>query len=106
MSTKKEFVDHIIEQLAELGDVYCRSMMGEYIVYYGGKIAAYVCDNRLLVKPVESAKALMADPIYEPPYAGAKDMLLVEDVDDKDFLLKLFRAMYDELPAPKPKKKK
>lgn len=106
MSTRKEYLNFIIEQLSELEEITYRSMMGEYIIYYREKIAAYICDDRLLVKPVESAKTLMPDAPYEPPYEGAKEMLLVEDVDSKEFLTGLFEAMYDELPAPKPKKKK
>ncbi len=106
MSTTKEYLGYILEQLSGLEGITHRSMMGEYIVYYHGKIAAYICDNRLLVKPVEAAKKLMPSAPAEPPYAGAKDMLLVEDIDDSEFLCKLFEAMYDELPMPKQKKKK
>ena len=69
-----------------------------------GKIAAYLCDDRLLVKPVPSAVKLMPNATYEPPYEGAKDMLLVDNVDDRAFLKELFEAMYDELPNPKKKK--
>ena len=79
-------------------------MMGEYIIYYRGKISAYICDDRLLVKPVKSAISLMPEASYEPPYEGAKDMLLVEEIDNKEFLMELFMAMYDELPAPKKKR--
>ena len=106
MATSKEYLSFILEQLTGLEEITYRQMMGEYIIYYRGKIAAYVCDDRLLVKPVEAAKALMPEAPYEPPYEGAKDMLLVEDVETREFLTELFDAMYDELPAPKPKKKK
>lgn len=106
MATSKEYLSFILEQLTGLEEITYRQMMGEYIIYYRGKIAAYVCDDRLLVKPVEAAKALMPEAPYEPPYEGAKDMLLVEDVENREFLTELFDAMYDELPAPKPKKKK
>jgi len=81
-------------------------MMGEYIIYYRGKIAAYICNDRFLVKPVDSVKKLVPDAPLEPPYDGAKDMVLIEDIDNKEFLQELFEAMYEELPAPKPKKKK
>ncbi|EPR10189.1 TfoX/Sxy family protein [Ruminiclostridium papyrosolvens] len=106
MSSSKEYLTFILEQLSELDGITHRYMMGEYIIYYREKIAAYICDDRLLVKPVKAAKALMPDAVYEPPYEGAKDMLLVNNVDDKAFLTALFQAMYGELPAPKPKKKK
>ena len=79
-------------------------MMGEYIIYYRGKIVGGIYDDRLLVKPVNSAVSLMTNAIYELPYEGAKEMLLVDDVDNKDFLTKLFIAMYDDLPNPKKKK--
>ncbi len=101
MATSKEYIKFIAEQLDGLEDIFIRSMMGEYIVYYRGKIAAYVCDSRFLVKVVPSAKALLPNAKLEPPYKGAKDMILVEDVEDKEFLTKLFKAMYDELPMPK-----
>lgn len=79
-------------------------MMGEYILYYRGKIVGGIYDDRLLVKPIKSAISYMPAVRYEVPYDGAKEMLLVEDVDNKDFLTGLFHAMYDELPAPKKKK--
>ncbi len=101
MSTSKEYINYIKEQLSELDDIFVRPMMGEYIVYYRGKITAYVCDSRFLVKVVPSAKALLPNAKLEPPYKGAKDMILVEDIDDREFLTKLFKAMYDELPLPK-----
>lgn len=106
MATSKEFLNFILEQLSDLDEITHRQMMGEYIIYYRKKIAAYICDDRFLVKPVNAAKELMPNAVFEPPYEGAKDMILVEDVDNKQFLTDLFNAMYDELPAPKPKKKK
>lgn len=106
MATTKEYINFILDQLSGLEEISSRSMMGEYIIYYRGKIAAYVCDDRLLVKPVDAAKQYIPDGIYEPPYEGAKDMLLVENVDSVEYLTGLFEAIYDELPAPKPKHKK
>ena len=81
-------------------------MMGEYIIYYRGRIVGGIYDDRFLVKPVKSAIKLMPDAEYELPYEGAKEMLLVDDVDNKSFLVDLFNEMYEELPAPKAKKKK
>ena len=81
-------------------------MMGEFIIYYEGKIIGGIYDDRLLVKPVQSAINYMPNAVYELPYDGAKEMLLVDDVNNKEFLIGLFDAMYDDLPAPKPKKKK
>ena len=104
MASSKEYLDFILEQLSQLEDVTYRAMMGEYIIYYRGKIVGGIYDDRLLVKPVKSAVSLMPSATYELPYEGAKEMLLVDNVDSKEFLTELFNAMYDELPAPKKKK--
>lgn len=106
MASSKEYLGFILEQLSDLDGITFRSMMGEYIVYYKGRIAAYICDDRLLVKPVDAARKYMPDALMEPPYDGAKEMLLVDNVDSKEYLTGLFEAMYDELPAPKPRKNK
>lgn len=106
MASSKEYLQFILEQLSGLEEINYRVMMGEYILYYRGKIIGGIYDDRLLVKPVKTAISYMPAPVYELPYDGAKEMLLVEDVDSKEFLTGLFNAMYDELPAPKPKKKK
>ena len=104
MASRKEYLDFILEQISELEEITYRAMMGEYIIYYRGKIVGGIYDDRLLVKPVKSAISLMPDANYELPYEGAKEMLLVNDVDNKDFLRRLFNAMYNDLPAPKKKK--
>ena len=103
MATDKEYINFILEQLSELDNITHIKMMGEYIIYFRGKIAAYVCDNRFLVKPVNSAKKLLPYATQEPPYDGAKDMILVDNIDDKEFLNQLFIAMYPELPERKKK---
>lgn len=104
MATSKEFLEYILDKISTLEQITYRQMMGEYIVYYKGKIAAYLCDNRLLVKILPVTEKMLPNARREPPYDGAKDMLLVEDIDDGDFWAKLFEAMYDELPAQKIKK--
>lgn len=101
MPSSREYLSYIMEQLAPLEGITTRQMMGEYIIYYQGKIAAELCDDRLLVKPVPAALALLPNAPQEPPYPGAKPMLLVED---GAFLRELLVAMEPELPAPKPKK--
>ena len=106
MAATKEYLQFIRDQLSGLEDITYRAMMGEYILYYRGKIAAYLCDDRLLVKPVAAAKKLLPEAPMEPPYEGAKEMILVEDVDNAAFLCEMFRAIYDELPEPKKKRKK
>ena len=106
MASSKEYLDFILENLSDLEEITYRSMMGEFIIYYRGKIVGGIYDDRFLVKPVKSAINYMPVAIYELPYEGAKEMLLVDEVDDKEFLTGLLNAMYDELPAPKKKKKK
>ena len=106
MASSKEYLDFILEQVSELDNVSYKAMMGEFIIYYNGKIIGGIYDDRFLVKPVKSAIALMPNAKYELPYDGAKEMLFVDDVDNKEFLTGLFNSMYDELPVPKLKKKK
>ena len=105
MASSKEYLEFVLEQLSGLDDITHRAMMGEYIIYYQGKIIGGIYDDRFLVKPTKSAKELMPDAPYELPYDGAKEMLLVEDIDNKEFLIELLDAMLPELPAPKKKKK-
>ena len=106
MASSKKYLDFILEQVSELDNVSYKAMMGEFIIYYKGKIIGGIYDDRLLVKPVQSAINYMPNAVYELPYDGAKEMLLVDEVDNKEFLIGLFDAVYDDLPAPKPKKKK
>ena len=101
MASSKEYVDFILEQCESLT---ARAMMGEYVLYYGGKVVGGVYDNRLLVKPTPTAKKRMPDAPMEIPYEGAKKKLLVEDVENRDFLKELFEAMYEELPERKKRK--
>ena len=104
MASSKDYLQFVLEQLSELQEITYRAMMGEYILYFRDKIVGGIYDDRLLVKPVPSAIALMPTTAYELPYDGAKEMLLVDDVDNREFLCNLFLSMYDELPAPKKKK--
>lgn len=106
MGSSKEYLAFIIDQLSDLKGISYRLMMGEYVIYYGSKIAGYIFDDRLLVKPVKAAIEYIDNPTFESPYPGAKEMLVVKEVDDKDYLTGLFETMYDELPLPKPKTKK
>lgn len=105
MSSSKEYLDFILEQLSELEDISYRAMMGEYIIYYKGRIVGGIYDDRLLVKPVKSAIDYMPDAKYELPYEDAKAMLLVDNVDNRKYLTNLFEVMLDELPVPKVRKK-
>ena len=104
MASSKDYLEYVLNRLSSLDDISYRAMMGEYIIYYQGKIVGGIYDDRFLVKPTKSALDLMPDASRELPYEGAKEMLLVEDVDDRDFLNDLLNAMVDELPAPKKKK--
>ena len=104
MASTKEYLDFVLEQLSGLDEISSWAMMGEFILYYRGKVFGGIYDDRLLVKPVKSAIQYIPTAVYELPYEGAKEMLLVDEVDNKDFLTGLFNLMYDELPMPKAKK--
>ena len=103
MASSKEYLIFILEQLSGLDDITYRAMMGEYILYYRERVIGGIYDDRFLVKPVRAAVKLMPNAEMEVPYEGAKGMLLVDDVDDREYLVKLFEAMYDELPERKKK---
>lgn len=101
MASSKEYLDFVLEQCT---GVSARTMMGEYVLYYGGKAIGGIYDNRLLLKPTPSAIALMPKAPRELPYEGAKEMLIVEDIENREFLEKLFEAIYAELPEAKKKR--
>ena len=105
MASDKAYLSFILEQLAAPEEISWREMMGEYILYLKGRIIGGIYDDRFLVKPTRSAKALMPEAVMERPYEGAKEMLLVDNVDNRDFLAQLLTTMYEELPVPKSKKK-
>ena len=105
MGSSKEYLEYILEQLSDLEDISHRAMMGEYILYYRGKIFGGIYDDRFLIKPVKIAREMMPDADMELPYEGAKEMLLVDDVENREFLKELIEAMYDELPAARKRKK-
>lgn len=104
MASSKEYLGFILEQLSSLGGISSRAMMGEYIIYYQDKIVGGIYDDRFLVKPVGSALKMMPDAQMEIPYEGAKPMIAVDNIEDREFLQNLVEAMYDELPAPKKRK--
>ena len=101
MASQKEYLNYILEQIKHAEDISYRPMMGEYIIYCRGKSIGGVYDDRFLVKPTESAKKMMPDVRYEKPYDGAKDMLLVDNLEDKEFLKLLVEGIADELPNKK-----
>lgn len=104
MASTKEYLDFVLDQLSELDEISYRAMMGEYIIYYRGKIAGGIYDNRFLVKDVKAAREKMPDASLELPYEGAKKMLLVDGIEDREFLKRLLEAMYDQLPEVKKRK--
>ena len=105
MASSKEYLAFILDQLSELEEISYRPMMGEYILYYRGKVIGGIYDNRLLLKPVKVVMDQLGQLRLERPYEGAKEMILLEDLEDKSFLARLIRDMYEVLPAPKVKKK-
>ena len=100
MASSKEYLDFILEQLSELEDISYRAMMGEYVLYYRGRVFGGVYDDRFLIKPTESARRILPDADVEIPYDGAKGMLPVES-EDRELIGNMVEAMYDELPKPK-----
>ena len=104
MASTKEYLEYVLEQLSELNDISYRAMMGEYIIYYQGRVIGGIYDDRFLVKNTKNARTLMPDVSMELPYEGAKEMLLVEDIENKAFLRDLFEVMVCELPMPRKKK--
>lgn len=104
MASNKEYLDYVLDQLSFLDDISYKAMMGEYIIYFQGKIIGGIYDDRFLIKQTKAAIEMMPDAPLEFPYEGAKEMLLVEEIDNRDFLNKLLNTMVDELPAPKKKK--
>ena len=104
MASSKAYANFILDQLSGLDEISCRAMMGEFILYYRGKIIGGIYDDRFLVKPTPSASAMMPQAEMERPYEGAKEMLLVDNVESSEFLTALIEAMYEELPAPRRKK--
>ncbi len=98
MASTKDYLEYLLEQLSDLKDITHRAMMGEYILYYRGKNIGGIYDNRFLIKPVKSAREMIPDAKMELPYEGAKEMILVEDVENREFLKNLIESMYDELP--------
>ena len=104
MASSKEYLDYVLEQLSLLEDISYRAMMGEYIIYYRGKVIGGIYDDRFLVKNIRPASDLMPEATLELPYDGAKEMLLVDDVENKGFLRELLETMHDALPAPKKRK--
>ena len=105
MASSKEYLNFILEQLSDLSEITYRPMMGEFLIYHRGKLIGGIYDDRLLVKPVKAAVSYMPNATYSLPYDGAKEMLIVDNVDDRGYLAGLFEAMYDDLPMPKTKKR-
>ena len=104
MASSKEYLEFILEQLPGSNDTSYRAMMGEFIIYYRGKVVGGIYDDRFLVKPTKSAVTMIPNADMEVPYEGAKEMILVDDVENREFLRELLEAMYKELPVQKKKK--
>lgn len=104
MASSKDYLDYILEQLGDLEEISYRAMMGEYILYYRGKVIGGIYDNRFLLKPTKSARSLMSNAPLELPYEGGKEMILAENVEERELMKKVLNAMFDELPQPKKKR--
>ncbi len=107
MASDKKFVDFVLDQIENTGEITARKMFGEYGLFSDKKIFALICDNKLFVKPTASGREFIKNVVEEPPYEGAKPSFLIEDkIDDRDWLSELIRITVRELPEPKPRKKK
>ena len=106
MSSSADFVEYIVDQCADAGDITARKMMGDYCIYCNGRLFGLICDNALYIKPTEAVRTLLREVIMRPPYDGANEHLLITDVDDRDYLAKIVSATIANLPASKPKKQK
>ncbi len=107
MASDQEFVDFVLDQIENTGEITAKRMFGEYGVWSDGKIFALICDNKLFIKPTEAGRIFIQDVVEAPPYPGAKPSFLIEDkIDDREWLSNLIRLTVAELPEPKPKKKK
>lgn len=105
MASTKGYLDFVLEQLSGVPEIRWRAMMGEYILYCRGRIFGGIYDDRLLVKPVPAARAMLPEAPWELPYPGGSEMLLVDRIEDRDFLAALIEAMFPELPEPKRKRR-
>lgn len=107
MASDRSFIDFLLDQMGNAGSISQKKMFGEYAIYCNGKVVALVCDNQLFVKPTESGRKYIGEPVEAPPYAGAKPHFLIEDgFEDRDWVSGLIRTMAEELPAPRPKSKR
>lgn len=106
LSSSKEYLEYVLNQLSDIEGISSRAMMGEYVIYYRDKVIGGIYDDRFLVKPTESALDMMPNATWQLPYEGAKEMLLVDAIENRAFMADLLEVMYPELPAPKPRKKK
>lgn len=107
MASDRSFIDFLLDQMGNAGSISQKKMFGEYAIYCNGKVVALVCDNQLFVKPTESGRKYIGEPVEAPPYAGAKPHFLIEDgFEDRDWVSGLIRTMVEELPVPRPKPKR
>jgi len=104
MASSRDYLEYVLDLLSDLDDIDYRAMMGEYVIYYRGKVFGGVYDDRFLIKPTKSVLEMMPDAAQEIPYEGGKAMVLV-DTEDRELIRQVVEAMYDEIPAPKRKKK-
>ena len=108
MATRADFAAYIEDQMGGVAQgIGCRKMFGEYGLYCNGIFFALICDNALYIKPTEVGQKMLTargELLLAPPYQGAKDHLLIQTVEDADFLRDLTIATVSELPPTKPKK--
>ncbi len=107
MASEQKFVDYIVDQIGFSDQVTNKKMFGEYGLYFDKKLFGLICDNKLFIKPTQSGRAYINEVVEASPYPGAKPSFLIEEkLEDRAWLRKLVEITVNELPEPKPKKKK
>lgn len=107
MAVNLEFVEFVVENIADSGKVRYKQMFGGITIYCNEKVVALICDDKLFVKPTNAGREFIGNVTEGFAYPGAKPSFLIEDkVEDNEWLTELIKRTAKELPLPKPKKKK
>lgn len=105
MATSKEYIDYVLECLNHIEGISVRQMFGDYGLYMFKRVMGFVCDDQVFLKVLPgSARVLGEDAPTGESYPGSKPYYLIEDLEDDEKMEQLFRALYQDVPEPKPKK--
>ena len=104
MASNADFVQYIVDQCSGAGEITVKKMMGDYCIYCDGVIFGLICDNNLFIKPTDPGAARLKEVVMRSPYPGAREHFLINDVDDRDYLVDIIKVTIPALPKPKSKK--